>query len=136
MVVGGGAQIKLLDFGVAKLGDVMLTQTGMTVGTPSYMSPEQLQGLKVGPGSDQYTLAVLTYQLLTYKLPYAGTKIPEICNRILHNEIIPITEAKPEFSEPFWHALHRGFGRLPEDRYSTCTSFYQALELSMQPGAV
>jgi len=130
MVIGGDQDIKLLDFGVAKFGDVMLTQTGMTVGTPTYMSPEQLQGLKVGPASDQYALAVLTYQLLTYKLPYLGQKIPEICNKILKGELTSILEYKPDLPPSFWAAMLRAFDRQPENRYPTCMGFFQALDAS------
>lgn len=133
MVVKETQHIKLLDFGVAKFGDVMLTQTGMTVGTPTYMSPEQLQGLKVGPGSDQYTLAVLAYQLLTYRLPYAGQKIPEICNRILKGELTPLSEHKPDLPPALWQAMLRAFSRNPADRYPSCLAFYHALDAAI-PG--
>lgn len=128
MVVNNGATIKLLDFGIAKMEDVGLTQTGMTVGTPSYMSPEQLSGIKVGPGSDQYGLAVVIYQLFTYKLPYLGTKIPELCNRILKNDIIPITDANPSLGAPFWEALKKAMAKNPEERYPNCLALYAALE--------
>jgi hypothetical protein len=128
MVVNQGATIKLLDFGIAKLEDVGLTQTGMTVGTPSYMSPEQLTGSKVTAASDQYGLAVVLYQLFTYKLPYQGTKIPELCNRILRNELIPITEANPSLGEAFWEALKKALSKAPEDRYPNCTALCHALE--------
>ena len=128
MVVNNGATIKLLDFGIAKMEDVGLTQTGMTVGTPSYMSPEQLSGIKVNPASDQYGLAVVIYQLLTYKLPYIGTKIPELCNRILKNDLVPITEANPVLGGAFWDALRKALAKTPEERYGSCTEMYQALE--------
>jgi hypothetical protein len=128
MVVNQGATIKLLDFGIAKLEDVGLTQTGMTVGTPSYMSPEQLTGSKVTAASDQYGLAVVIYQLFTYKLPYQGTKIPELCNRILKNELIPITEANPSLGAPFWEALKKALSKSPEDRYPDCAALCDALE--------
>ncbi len=128
MVVNNGATIKLLDFGIAKMEDVGLTQTGMTVGTPSYMSPEQLSGIKVGPGSDQYGLAVVIYQLFTYKLPYIGTKIPELCNRILKNDLIPITDANPSLGAPFWDALKKAMAKTPEERYPNCLALYTALE--------
>jgi serine/threonine-protein kinase len=131
MVVNDGATIKLLDFGIAKLEDVGLTQTGMTVGTPSYMSPEQLTGSKVAAASDQYGLAVVLYQLFTYKLPYQGTRIPELCNRILKNEIIPITEANPALGKPFWEALRKALAKAPEDRYPSCTALFHALEAAL-----
>jgi hypothetical protein len=134
MIVNGGATIKLLDFGIAKMDDVMLTQTGMTVGTPSYMSPEQLMGSKITPASDQYGLAVVTYQMFTYKLPYIGTKIPELCNRILKNDIVPITEANPALGAPLWEALRKAMAKNPEDRYPSCIAMFQALEAAFPPG--
>jgi serine/threonine-protein kinase len=128
MVVHQGATIKLLDFGIAKLEDVGLTQTGMTVGTPSYMSPEQLTGSKVTPASDQYGLAVVLYQLYTYKLPYQGTKIPELCNRILKNEIIPIADINPALGGTFWEVLRKALNKAPEERWPNCMALCQALE--------
>jgi hypothetical protein len=127
MVVDGGATLKLLDFGIAKMDDVGLTATGMTVGTPSYMSPEQLAGAKVGPASDQYGFAVVLYQLLTYRLPYIGTKIPELCNRILKNDIVPIGEANPALAGAFWEALRKAMAMDPGDRYPNCMALCAAL---------
>jgi serine/threonine-protein kinase len=131
MVVNNGATLKLLDFGIAKMDDVGLTQTGMTVGTPSYMSPEQLSGVKVGPASDQYGFAVVLYQLFTYRLPYVGTKIPELCNRILKNEIVPIEELNPALGGAFWEALRKAMAKVPEERYPDCMSLYAALTEAM-----
>lgn len=128
MLVNHDATIKLLDFGIAKMENVGLTQTGMTVGTPSYMSPEQLSGLPVTPASDQYGLAVVIYQLLTYKLPYIGTKIPELCNRILRNDIVPINEVIPELGEYFWVSLRKALSKNPEERYGHCTEMFHALK--------
>jgi tRNA A-37 threonylcarbamoyl transferase component Bud32 len=128
MVVDQGRTIKLLDFGVAKVEDVMLTQAGMTVGTPSYMSPEQLQGEKVSPASDQYSFAVVLYQLFSYRLPYHGSRIPEICGHILKNELIPLTEANPALPQGYWTMLRRALRRDPGERYPSCTALYLALE--------
>ncbi len=128
MLVNNDSHVKLLDFGIAKMEDVMLTQTGMTVGTPSYMSPEQLMGSSVGPRSDQYALAVVIYQMLSHKLPYAGSKIPELCNHILKHEIIPLTEANPSIPTTLWQALEKAMTKAIEDRYENCTALYQALK--------
>ncbi|MBW8887011.1 MAG: protein kinase [Fibrobacteres bacterium] len=131
MVVDNGATLKLLDFGIAKMEDMGLTATGMTVGTPSYMSPEQLAGANVGPASDQYGFAVVLYQLLSYRLPYIGTKIPELCNRILKNEIVPLDEVSPALGGAFWGALRKAMGKTPEERYPDCMALYTALAETM-----
>ncbi len=123
--------LKLLDFGIAKVEDMMLTQTGVAVGTPVYMSPEQFTGEKVGPASDQYGLSVVIYQILSHKLPYVGTRIPEICNRIVKNEIIPLIEQNPRISPWIWDALKKGLSLKSTDRYENCTGLYTALKASL-----
>lgn len=132
MIVDNGRKIKLLDFGIAKMDDVMLTQTGMTVGTPSYMSPEQLTGAPVGPNSDQYGLAVVVYQLLSHHLPVRATKIPELCRKVLKGELIPITEVNPNVPDALWEVLKTGMAKDPEHRFPSCRAFYEALALSVQ----
>ncbi len=128
MVVDEGKTVKLLDFGVAKVEDVMLTQTGMTVGTPSYMSPEQLQGEKVTAASDQYSLAVVLYQLYSHRLPYGGSRIPEICGHILKGEFIPLHEANPVLDPAYWEVFLRALRRDPAERFPDCRALGDELE--------
>ena len=71
---------------------------------------------------------MVIYQLFTYKLPYIGTKIPELCNRILKNDIVPITDANPSLGAPFWDALKKAMAKNPEERYPNCLALYTALE--------
>jgi serine/threonine-protein kinase len=133
MVVDEGRTIKLLDFGVAKFEDIMLTQTGMTVGTPSYMSPEQLMGEDVDSRSDQYSMAVVLYQMLSHKLPYAGNRIPEICNHILKSECIPLTEANPSVPASIWEVLRVSLRKNRDDRYPSCADLAEAFSRAGMP---
>ncbi len=128
MLVQEDKVIKLLDFGIAKVEDMMLTQAGVAVGTPVYMSPEQFTGEKVSSASDQYGLSVVIYQLLSHKLPYAGARIPEICNHIVKNELIPLTEQNSSIPLWFWESLKKGMSLKAADRYGSCTELYLALK--------
>ncbi len=135
-----GTVVKLLDFGIAKMEDIMLTQTGMTVGTPSYMAPEQLTGSQIVPQSDQYGLAVVIYQLLSRHLPVRASKIPELCRKVLKGEFTPLHESNPELPVSFWPIFQKALSKHPEDRFPTCTHFYlefrKAVESSKSPGQI
>ncbi len=85
----------------------------------------------MGPASDQYGFAVVLYQLLTYRLPYIGTKIPELCNRILKNDIVPIAEVNPALGGPFWETLRKAMSHAPEGRYPNCQAMAAALSEAM-----
>jgi serine/threonine-protein kinase len=91
IVIADDGSVKLLDFGVAHArGEGMrtLTKTGMVLGTPEYMSPEQFEGKKVEPPSDVYALGVILYQLLTRDPPFSGNRM-EIAIRILTESVSP-----------------------------------------------
>ncbi len=79
--------VKLMDFGIAKIQRITsMTQTGMFMGSPSYMSPEQVRGRDVDPRSDIYSLGVLFYELITGKLPFTGSSTADIAMRILNGD--------------------------------------------------
>src|SRR3954471_20174285 len=79
-------EVKITDFGIAKLASLDVTQTGIALGTPSYMSPEQIQGHPLDGRSDQFSLGVLLYQMLTGRLPFAGGNAHSVLYKILHDE--------------------------------------------------
>lgn len=88
MITHHGA-VKLMDFGIAKIQRInSMTQTGMFMGSPSYMSPEQVRGRDVDHRSDIYSLGVLFYELITGKLPYSGTSTADIAMKILGGEFV------------------------------------------------
>ena len=79
--------VKLMDFGIAKIQRITsMTQTGMFMGSPSYMSPEQVRGRDIDHRSDIYSMGVLFYELITGKLPFTGTSTADIAMRILTGE--------------------------------------------------
>lgn len=85
-------KIKIMDFGIARPTTSDMTRTGMAMGTPHYMSPEQIKGEKVGPQSDIFSFGILMYELLTYKLPFEGKDTTVIWFKIVHEQSAPLDE--------------------------------------------
>ncbi|MCK5573797.1 MAG: serine/threonine protein kinase, partial [Bacteroidetes bacterium] len=79
-------KVKIMDFGIARPGSSSLTSTGTLIGTPYYMSPEQIQGRKVDRRSDIFSFGVLLYELLTYKKPFTGNEPTAVMYKIVHEE--------------------------------------------------
>ena len=97
--------LKLTDFGIARLTDSSKTKTGMVLGTPSYMSPEQLAGKKIEGRSDLFSLAVSLYQMLCGKLPFEGESMAQLMFKIANEPPTDILSRQPERAA--------GAGRLP-----------------------
>lgn len=90
--------VKILDFGIAKSIDNKLTGTGMTLGTPEYMSPEQATGERLDWRSDQYSLGCILYELLTGELPFSGKTAFEVMNKHLTASPVPLRQRRPEIA--------------------------------------
>jgi serine/threonine-protein kinase len=116
------------DFGVAKaLGNPRLTQTGGTMGTPLYMSPEQLYGKTLDGRSDQYALAVLTFELLTGRNPFAADSVGEIIQKHC-SEVPPSVHVyRPELQVRVAESLARALQKRPEDRFDDVIEFLTAM---------
>jgi serine/threonine-protein kinase len=120
-------ELKITDFGIARLTDSGRTRTGVVLGTPSFMSPEQLQGRPVTGRSDLFSLAVSLYQLLTGQLPFRGDTMPGLMMKIAqepHPRICAIHPALPPGLDPFFD---RALAKDPAGRYDSGASFAQAL---------
>jgi serine/threonine protein kinase len=115
---------KLMDFGIAKREDAGLTQTGTFLGTPSYAAPEQIKEGAVTPQSDQFSFAVMVFELLSGKLPFPGSSINTILYRIVNE---PPSDPRPPVEgilPEVWHRIFlRALAKEPQDRYPTCTEF-------------
>ncbi|MBK8804406.1 MAG: protein kinase [Fibrobacteres bacterium] len=128
MIVRQTGAIKLMDFGVARTPDVTLTQAGTTVGTPNYMSPEQLQGSKVGPASDLYSFGVVLYQILTQRMPFHGEGLTALCSAILKGQCTKLSTHRPDLAGPVEQVVHKAFSVRSEDRYLSGVEFAEAFE--------
>ncbi len=104
------------DFGVARaFGSVSLTQTGASLGTPRYMSPEQFEGQPVDGRCDQYSLAILVWEALTGGVPFTGDSLGELIRKHLLEPPPRLSEVKPEIPEPVSAAVYRAMSRSPWD---------------------
>ena len=128
MIVRTTGAIKLMDFGVARTPDVTLTQAGTTVGTPNYMSPEQLQGSKVGASSDLYAFGVVVYQILSQRLPFHGEGLTALCNAILKGQGQKLSVHRPDLAGAVEQVVHMAFAVKAEDRFATVGAFADAFE--------
>jgi serine/threonine protein kinase len=120
-------EVFLTDFGIAKVvdGENSLTKTGDFIGTPYYMSPEQIDGDKdrLGPTADIWSLGVLLYQLATDTLPFDGSNSMELMTKILFQEPKMLTEVKPSLAPDFSRIVHSALQKDPENRYQSAAQF-------------
>ena len=129
--------LQLGDFGIARTldGSERLTTTGMVVGTPAYMSPEQAAGEDVGPYSDVYSVGVLLYELLSGALPFAGAKsIGALIRSHMTEEPKPLAEVAPDVPAPLAAAVDRALAKSPADRYQSAEEFGMAIAAASTAG--
>jgi len=124
---GASDYVKVLDFGIAKLvadsGIDSVTGTGIVIGTPVYMSPEQVAGENLDARSDVYSLALIVYEMLTRRLPFEGHSPQSIMVRRLTNDPIPMRKLNPSISRAVERAVMRGLASDPEARTQTAGEF-------------
>jgi len=109
----------LADFGVARMEASTLTGTGATIGTLSYMSPEQVMGKTADGRADFFALGVICYELLTGQKPFAGDNLSTIVYKIVHEEPPPIKDFKQDLPRGYEDVIRRALAKKPEDRYQT-----------------
>jgi eukaryotic-like serine/threonine-protein kinase len=119
--------VKVTDFGIARITDSSKTRTGLVLGTPSFMSPEQLAGKKVDGRSDLYSLGVTLFQLLTGSLPLRGESMTELMHKIANVDAPDIRQLRPELSPAVAQVVATALQKRPEARYQTGRQFADAL---------
>ena len=130
IMVGPNDQVKLIDFGIAaNAGSRRLTFAKLTeaMGTPDYISPEQVKGKRGDARSDVYSLGIMFYEMLTGKVPFTGPNPFVIMNERLLNNPIPPREVNPEVSPQLQEIIYRALERDPNKRYPNAHEF--ALDL-------
>ncbi len=137
----GSEYAVVMDFGLAKErragGELeKLTATGIILGTPEFMSPEQLRGKPLDARTDIYSLTLMTYEMLTGKLPFEGRTQQELMIARLRNDPIPLRQRRPgmAFPESVEKVLFKGMARSADDRYATAVEFAQDLQAAAAGG--
>lgn len=117
LLTTGGTDVRISDFGTALLADSELTQVIDAVGTPSYMSPEQIDGQEVTQQADIYSLGVVMYQLLTGKLPFAGNNQYELVRKINKEPPIPLDSVRTDIPPAIQDVVYRCLQKKARNRY-------------------
>jgi serine/threonine protein kinase len=129
IMISDNGTVKIADFGVAKLStSTSLTQAGFVLGTPSYMSPEQAQGREIDGRSDQFSLAVVAFRMMTGRLPFDGPTLTALLTKILWEE--------PEYESSgllpsLKQAFEKAFTKNPQLRFPDCADFVRELEAGL-----
>jgi serine/threonine-protein kinase len=128
LLVGADGVVKLADFGIARATDQSsITQVGSVLGTAAYLAPEQARGEEAGPPADMYALAVVTYQLLSGRLPYEATSLSELALKQQREAPPPLDVVNPQVPPALARAVHRGLSLAPATRYETAGAMAEAL---------
>ncbi|MGH8661976.1 MAG: CHASE2 domain-containing serine/threonine-protein kinase, partial [Burkholderiales bacterium] len=129
--------VKVTDFGIARITDSSKTKTGMVLGTPSYMSPEQLAGRKIEGRSDLFSLGVTFYQLVCGRLPFEGESMTQLMFKIANEPHADIRTHNPQLPACVAAITNKALAKDPDQRYQEGEQMARALHLCLQslPGA-
>ncbi len=113
-------QPKILDFGIARLAAGGLTRPGKFFGTPNYMSPEQVVGAEIDGRTDQFSLGIILYQLLTGEKPFVGDSVTAISYQVVNVDPPPPSKLNPALRPPFDRIIRKTLAKNASDRYVRC----------------
>ncbi|MGH9559378.1 MAG: serine/threonine protein kinase [Bryobacteraceae bacterium] len=128
-LITAAGQLKIADFGIAKVsdGDINLTTTGMVIGTAHYMSPEQVLEKPATGRSDQFSLAVIAYEMLAGKKPFQGESWASVLHQIVSVEPPPVNSFRENLSDGVAAALRKALAKDPAGRFESCRAFVDEL---------
>ncbi|HEX2778877.1 MAG TPA: serine/threonine-protein kinase [Gemmatimonadaceae bacterium] len=129
IMVDREGRVMVADFGIARAAeDASLTATGSVVGTPYYMSPEQCAARRLGPQSDQYSLGVVAFQMLTGSVPFNAETLPGIMHHHFYTAVPDLRVARPDVPPELYEVVKRTLAKKPELRYATTDAMLDAIE--------
>jgi hypothetical protein len=127
-----GKVVKVVDFGIAKIMSAQeQSRTGFAVGTPSYMSPEQIEAGVIDDRSDQFSLAVIAFEMLTGTRPFKGDLPASLLHSIVYGDRPSAYAENNSLPSRVDQVFFRALRRRPEERYASCAEFVAALEASL-----
>lgn len=126
IMVANGTDVKISDFGAALLRKMHVVQTA-AMGSPYYMSPEQIEDRDLTHHADMYSLGVVLYELLTGRRPFEADSLDMLVEKILHQDPAPPSSLRKELPKEFDRVILRALGKTPEQRYGTWSEFALAL---------
>ena len=118
MVDLGSGSVKVMDFGVARVADAARTRTGVVLGTPTFMSPEQLSGQTLDGRTDLYSLGVSMFQLLTGYLPYRNDSMAQLMRAIAQEEVPNVCDLRDDLPRPLGDIVALALQKHPNTRYA------------------
>ena len=129
VIVSDAGDVTLTDFGIARAtAAARLTGTGVVMGTPEYMAPEQASGADVVSQTDQYALGVIAYEMLTGRAPFQAKSTATLLYKIVNDPPPPLRAVRPDLPAEAQRSLERALAKKPGDRFGTCGEFMGALE--------
>jgi len=122
--------IKVMDFGIAKLGDSGLTKAGMVLGTPSYLAPEQAAGRRIDHRADIFSLGAVLYEMFTGEKAFAGESTTAIIYKVMNDEPIPPRAIEPSLPPALDGVIKKAIAKDPAQRYQSCEELREALRMA------
>jgi formylglycine-generating enzyme required for sulfatase activity/predicted Ser/Thr protein kinase len=128
ILVGEDLRVSIVDFGIARTATSTMTQAGILLGTPRYMSPEQIAGRQVDSRCDIFALGAILYELLTRHNPFEGESITTVIYKIMHTEPEPLRSFNDRLPPGLEAVVRKALARDPEARYRTCGELQAELQ--------
>jgi len=133
IIVTPSGDIKLADFGVARIESSNITQIGTIIGTPSYMSPEMLSEQAIDKRTDLFSAGIVFYQLLTGEKPFVGETLRTVMHRILNEDHIPPSILNPTLPDGLDNIIDKALAKNPNKRYQSASEFSDDIKKIIHP---
>ncbi len=127
LMLTSAGSMKVMDFGIAKLGDSGLTKAGMVLGTPSYLAPEQAGGRRIDHRADIFSLGAVLYEMFTGEKAFSGDSTTAIIYKVLNDEPIPPRAIEPSLPPALDGVIKKALAKDPMHRYQNCDELREAL---------
>jgi serine/threonine-protein kinase len=135
LLLGHDGRVKVVDFGIAKITSHTMTQTGMMMGSPYYMAPEQVRADSLDGRADQFSLAVVAYELLSGQRPFNADTMSALVYQIAHQETPTASLLRAGLPPNAVQVIRRAMAKQPAERYRTCREMVAALQEALKPAA-